>query len=84
MAKSVVPPTFFRRSVGDHSQLFRDHAQLHPERDKWLCPETLRGYRLAQSDIYHQLTTVLTSHPAIASYIGLLGDLAPGDFLLGK
>jgi len=41
MAKSVVPPTFLRRSIGnhaqlsptpisDHVQLFRDHAQLHP------------------------------------------------------
>ena len=41
MAKIVVPPTFFRRSIGnhaqllptpigDHVQLFRDHAQLNP------------------------------------------------------
>ena len=41
MAKSVVPPTFLRRSIGDHAQLFptpvsdhvqlfRDHAQLLP------------------------------------------------------
>ena len=39
MVKSVVPPTFFRRSIGDHAQLsptpigghvqlFRDQAQL--------------------------------------------------------
>ena len=38
----VVPPTFFRRSIsdhaklsptpmGDHVQLFRDHAELHAE-----------------------------------------------------
>jgi len=43
MAKIVVPPTFFRRSIGDHAQLsptpigdhvqlFRDHAQLNPGR----------------------------------------------------
>ena len=41
MAKSVVPPTFLRCSIGDHAQLsptpigdhvqlFRDHAQLRP------------------------------------------------------
>ena len=40
MAKSVVPPTFLRRSgnhaqlspthISDHVQLFRGHAQLHP------------------------------------------------------
>ena len=32
MGKSVTPPTFFRRSIGDPVQLFRDPCELHPGR----------------------------------------------------
>ena len=32
IGKSVVPPNFSSGSIGDHGQLFRDHAQLWPER----------------------------------------------------
>jgi len=30
MGKSVAPPTFFRRSIDDPVQLFRDPAELYP------------------------------------------------------
>ena len=45
IAKSVVPPTFSRRSISDHVQLFCDHAQLHPKGVRGLPLRTSQGDR---------------------------------------
>jgi len=68
MAKSVVPPTFFRRSIGDHVQLsatpigdhvqlFPDHAQLHPLTLPYILP-TLALERQPAEDRRQNQTTV--------------------------
>ena len=68
MAKSVVPPTFFRRSISDHCQLFRDHAQLHPGFRQTSMPNDLTQTSQASK----LKVSKIASQQAEASQLGLL------------